>query len=120
MIFLIYEKSDIIFLSPPWGGMDYKNSDYYSLKEWVYPDIEKILETSLNISDNIILFLPKNIEIEELMILIFQTFEKLKISKGKEFDSTLFCDIQVLISANKTKALLILIGDLFNKVKFLF
>ena len=52
--------------------MDYNKTDYYSIREWVYPDIEKILDTSFNLSENIILYLPRNIEIQELISLIFQ------------------------------------------------
>jgi len=100
--------------------MDYNKTDYYSIREWVYPDIEKILDTSFNLSENIILYLPRNIEIQELISLIFQSYERLKFKKGKEFDRTLFCDIHILNSANKTKALLVLIGDMFNTVKYLF
>ncbi len=97
--------------------MDYKSTDYYSLKEWVTPDIADILETTLTISDNLILYLPRNIEIEELFTILFQTYEKLSKKHNKIFDKTVFCDIHILHSANKTKALLIFIGDLFNHVK---
>ena len=96
--------------------MDYKSSDYYSIKEWVYPDIEKIIDTSLSISENLILYLPRNIEIEELLTILFQCYEKIRIETGKDFDKTIFCDIHVLNSANKTKALLIFIGQAFNTV----
>ena len=98
--------------------MNYKDADYYSIKEWVYPDIQKILETTLTISDNMILYLPRNIEIEELFTILFQTYEKIEMQTGKVFDKTIFCDIHILNSADKTKALLVFIGDLFNNVKF--
>lgn len=97
--------------------MDYNSTEKYSLKKWVYPDIAEILETSLSISDNLILYLPRNIEIEELFIIFFQTIEKLKSTTGKNFDELIFCDIHILYSANKTKALLIFIGELFNHVQ---
>jgi hypothetical protein len=96
--------------------MDYKKTDYYSIKEWVYPNIEKILDTSFNLSENIILYLPRNIEIEELITLIFQSYERIRLKNGKDFDTTLFCDIHILNSANKTKALLVLVGEMFNSV----
>ena len=96
--------------------MDYKSTDYYSLKEWVTPDIAEILETTLSISENLILYLPRNIEIDELFTILFQTYEKLAAKNQRVFDPTIFCDIHILYSANKAKALLIFIGDLFNHV----
>jgi len=96
--------------------MEYKSTEYYSLKEWVTPDIADILETTLSISDNLILYLPRNIEIEELFTILFQTYEKISKKNNKIFDPTIFCDIHILYSANKAKALLIFIGDLFNNV----
>ena len=49
------EQIDYIFLSPPWGGPEYKKDKIYSLKKWINPDIEKIIEKSLKISKNIII-----------------------------------------------------------------
>ena len=37
-------KADYIFLSPPWGGINYKNSDVYSIKASMTPDISEIIK----------------------------------------------------------------------------
>ena len=42
-------KADYIFLSPPWGGVAYKNSDVYSIKELMTPDISEIIKVSKKI-----------------------------------------------------------------------
>ncbi|TBT96577.1 RNA cap guanine-N2 methyltransferase, partial [Hamiltosporidium magnivora] len=50
-------KYEYGFLSPPWGGMDYKNSalfDLYSI------DFDKITTKSQSIIKNCVYFLPKN------------------------------------------------------------
>lgn len=53
-------KADYIFLSPPWGGTEYKNSKVYSIKKFMHPDINKIIRVSLNVADkNFIFFTEK-------------------------------------------------------------
>ena len=49
-------KADYIFLSPPWGGTDYKNFEVYSIKKFMSPDITDIIRVSLNVADNILFF----------------------------------------------------------------
>ena len=65
-----YEKekvyADFIFLSPPWGGMEYKNSYVYSIKKFMTPDINEIVSVSLSVADNILFFLPRNLDLDEL------------------------------------------------------
>jgi predicted RNA methylase len=115
-------KSDCVFLSPPWGGMDYSKTEKYSLKKWVYPDISEIIKTSLEISQNLIFYLPRNTDIQELFSLISDVIsqnEKI-YSKYKddddEFDPTLYAEVQMLNSAGKVKAILVLFGNKFNHI----
>ena len=46
-------KADFVFLSPPWGGMDYKSESSYSLTEWIEPNIYDIIKTSKNLANNL-------------------------------------------------------------------
>ena len=101
-------KADYIFLSPPWGGIGYKNSDIYSIKESMTPDISEIIKVSLKIVKYIMFYVPRTLRLEELFEIIFSITKK----------ERLFFDIHILKSANKIKALLIIFGyDINQKIK---
>ncbi|KAF5269889.1 hypothetical protein FQR65_LT05688 [Abscondita terminalis] len=53
-------KADVVFLSPPWGGMQYSNQPVYDLNLLQPFPLNTLLATSRKISNNICLFLPKN------------------------------------------------------------
>ena len=109
----IDEKIDYIFLSPPWGGPEYKKDKIYSLKKWMNPDAEKIIEKSLNFSKNIIFYLPRNTDLEELAYLL-NKYDKKNIDS---LNNTILLDVKYLNSASKIKAILILYGPKFNLIK---
>ena len=100
--------ADYIFLSPPWGGVAYKKSDIYSIKESMNPDISEIIRVSLKIVKYIMFYVPRTLMLDELFGIISEI-------NGNE---RLFFDIHILKSANKIKALLIIFGyDIKEKVK---
>ena len=100
-------KADYIFLSPPWGGISYKNSDIYSIKDSMTPDISEIIKVSLRIVKYIMFYVPRTLMLEELFGIISEI-------KGA---NRLFFDIHILRSANKIKALLIIFGyDIDKKI----
>ena len=100
-------KADYIFLSPPWGGINYKNSDVYSIKASMNPDISEIIKVCLRITKYIMFYIPRTLMLEEL-------FEIISAINGKK---RLFFDVHILKSANKIKALLIIFGyDIDKKV----
>ena len=105
-------KADYIFLSPPWGGTEYKDSKVYSIKKFMYPDISKILRVSLNIADNILFFLPRNLDLDELFFLCSKAKNEIEKNTG----NNLFFDIQVIKSNNRIKALLIIFGHNINQI----
>lgn len=57
---------DCVFISPPWGGVGYQQLEEYSLKH-IYPEIDRILMKALSFSGNLMLFLPRNTSIEEII-----------------------------------------------------
>jgi len=57
---------DCAFLSPPWGGAGYQYLEKYSLNH-IYPDFDKILTKTLKFTGNLMLFLPKNTSIDEII-----------------------------------------------------
>ena len=99
--------ADYIFLSPPWGGISYKNSDIYSIKASMNPDISEIIKVSLRIVKYIMFYVPRTLTLEELFGIISEIKEA----------NRLFFDIHILKSANKIKALLIIFGyDIDKKI----
>ena len=110
-------KADYIFLSPPWGGTEYKKSEIYSIKKFMYPDITEIIRVSLNVADNILFFLPRNLDLDELFDLCSTIKNEIKEGSGKN----LFFDIRIIKSNNRIKSLLIIFGhhikDYFSKHK---
>lgn len=60
-------KVDCIFGSPPWGGPEYINNETYDLENSLIPcGIHELLASFKKVSDNIILFLPKNSDLDQL------------------------------------------------------
>jgi len=63
---LDFQKINAVFLSPPWGGTGYQNLEEYSL-EHIFPEFDRIVAKSVEYSPNLLLFLPKNTSISELI-----------------------------------------------------
>ncbi|XP_078253525.1 trimethylguanosine synthase isoform X1 [Rhinoraja longicauda] len=59
-------KADTIFLSPPWGGPDYVNAEIFDLKTMICLDGFEIFALSQKITPNIVYFLPRNADIEQV------------------------------------------------------
>ena len=53
-------------MSPPWGGTGYNFMEEYKL-DYLYPEFSKVIAKALQFSKNIILFLPKNTSINEII-----------------------------------------------------
>ena len=53
-------------MSPPWGGTGYNLVEEYKL-EYLYPDFTSTIKKALEFSKNIILFLPRNTSVQELI-----------------------------------------------------
>jgi 23S rRNA G2445 N2-methylase RlmL len=61
-----HSEMDVVYASPPWGGIGYNLLPEYSLT-FLYPDFKKVLKKALEFSRNLILFLPKNTSVDELI-----------------------------------------------------
>ena len=53
-------------MSPPWGGTGYNILDEYLL-EHVYPDFDRIIEKATDYSPNLMIFLPRNTSMRDLI-----------------------------------------------------
>lgn len=63
-----------VFMSPPWGGTGYNKLSEYLL-EHIYPDFDQVMEKALNYTPNLMIFLPRNTSISDLIkrLLPFQS-----------------------------------------------
>lgn len=59
-------RGDMVFLSPPWGGPEYLSADVFDIKTMMTPDGFEIFRLSKMISDNIVYFLPRNTDMEQI------------------------------------------------------
>ncbi|XP_077413573.1 trimethylguanosine synthase isoform X2 [Vanacampus margaritifer] len=57
---------DVVFLSPPWGGPDYLTAEVFDIKTMMEPDGFQIFHLAKQISDNIVYFLPRNADMEQI------------------------------------------------------
>ena len=63
-------SADIIFLSPPWGGPSYQNqvSHLHSLRVSNITGVQ-LLQKALQITNNVVYYLPRNLNLDGVMSL---------------------------------------------------
>nr|XP_033507275.1 trimethylguanosine synthase isoform X2 [Epinephelus lanceolatus] len=59
-------RGDVVFLSPPWGGPDYLTAELFDIRTMMQPDGFKIFRLAKLISDNIVYFLPRNADMDQI------------------------------------------------------
>uniref|UniRef100_A0A673A0B7 Trimethylguanosine synthase n=2 Tax=Sphaeramia orbicularis TaxID=375764 RepID=A0A673A0B7_9TELE len=59
-------RGDVVFLSPPWGGPDYLTAEVFDIKTMMEPDGFKIFHLAKQISGNIVYFLPRNADMDQI------------------------------------------------------
>ncbi|XP_021243232.1 trimethylguanosine synthase isoform X2 [Numida meleagris] len=59
-------KADVVFLSPPWGGPDYATAEIFDIQTMICPDGFEIFRLSKKITNNIVYFLPRNADINQI------------------------------------------------------
>ncbi|XP_052073748.1 trimethylguanosine synthase-like isoform X2 [Mytilus californianus] len=62
-------SADVVFLSPPWGGPDYLTAEVFDLETMIEIDGLKIFDVAQKISKNIVYFVPRNTDIEQLTVI---------------------------------------------------
>ncbi|SPJ11239.1 trimethylguanosine synthase, putative [Plasmodium sp. DRC-Itaito] len=73
---------DVIFFSIPWGGPKYKNKKNFELKSEIINNISvyKCIEISLELTENLVFYLPRNVCMKELYYL-YEYYKKLVKNK---------------------------------------
>ncbi|XP_056246308.1 trimethylguanosine synthase isoform X1 [Seriola aureovittata] len=59
-------RGDVVFLSPPWGGPDYLTAEVFDIRTMMEPDGFEIFRLAKLISDNIVYFLPRNADMDQV------------------------------------------------------
>lgn len=107
------KQADFVFIAPPWGGISYSGDENYSVYKSVYPDINAIMKKALSFSRKIILCLPRNIRIEEIVGLLVDSFENSQIISDRAC-----LEIEKIYVNNKYKMNLIYFGNTTKVMRF--
>ncbi|XP_060099737.1 trimethylguanosine synthase [Heteronotia binoei] len=59
-------KADVVFLSPPWGGPEYATAEIFDVQTMISPNGYEIFKLSQKITSNIVYFLPRNADIDQI------------------------------------------------------
>ncbi|NXU38747.1 TGS1 synthase, partial [Drymodes brunneopygia] len=59
-------RADVVFLSPPWGGPDYATAEIFDIQTMICPDGYPFQVTPCGITNNIVYFLPRNADINQV------------------------------------------------------
>ncbi|XP_048214309.1 trimethylguanosine synthase isoform X2 [Perognathus longimembris pacificus] len=59
-------RADVVFLSPPWGGPDYATAETFDIRTMMSPDGFEIFRLSQKITNNIVYFLPRNADVDQV------------------------------------------------------
>ncbi len=104
-------KFDAVFLSPPWGGTGYQQLSEYSLDN-IYPDFDQLLSKALAFSSNLILFLPKNTSIHDLITRLSKEHKRLKAKDREDNTEEMIIEIEKVMLGPSCKAIVVYTGDL--------
>ncbi len=55
-----------VIVSPPWGGPEYVNRKYCSIRAFPSGDLFELMKVLVQITNNIVLILPRNTDVEEI------------------------------------------------------
>jgi hypothetical protein len=92
-------KTDMLIVCPPWGGIDISEYSHQDLDEIMKPKLSDILRHCLKFSSNILLQMPKNTNI----------FNVIKIIS--KFDIFPAFSVQKIMTNGRSSQLFIYFGD---------
>ncbi|XP_057974901.1 uncharacterized protein LOC131162444 isoform X3 [Malania oleifera] len=76
-------KADTVFLSPPWGGPDYAKLATYDIKMLKPQDGHFLFHTAKDIASKIVMFLPRNVDINQLAELSLSVHPPWSLEQGE-------------------------------------
>ncbi|XP_057814107.2 uncharacterized protein LOC131028011 isoform X1 [Cryptomeria japonica] len=79
-------KANVVFLSPPWGGPDYLNVESYDIQDMLRPkDGFSLFKAAQMIAQNIVMFLPRNVDLNQLAELSLHSSPPLPLQIEKNY-----------------------------------
>jgi trimethylguanosine synthase len=93
------EPSDVLFLSPPWGGPSYLAQEAYDVEEHMTPTLGKILAAGQRLSRNVVCYLPRNTDLLSVVTVLASSELAHKL------------EVQLYYLDGKFKALACFMGD---------
>jgi len=97
--------ADVVFLSPPWGGPAYLEAERYDL-ETMEPSGVCIVELARRLTENIVLFVPRNTDVQQVRNHYVWTFfcvVRLFLLHSEQ-KILLFCHVCVVFSCVRWRA----------------
>ncbi|ORY34840.1 RNA cap guanine-N2 methyltransferase-domain-containing protein [Naematelia encephala] len=79
------QEIDVVFLSPPWGGPEYLNTQSYPLSCLLPIPGKELFDVSAALTPNIAFYLPRNVQVNELSTLA-PVLEKPESVNGRDRD----------------------------------
>ena len=55
-----------MFLSPPWGGPEYRNEEMYDIQSMIPMDGVKIFNAAREITEDIAYYVPRNVDTDQM------------------------------------------------------
>eukprot|EP00123_Amoebidium_parasiticum_P013815 comp22167_c1_seq1/m.32516 comp22167_c1_seq1/g.32516 ORF comp22167_c1_seq1/g.32516 comp22167_c1_seq1/m.32516 type:complete len:672 (-) comp22167_c1_seq1:115-2130(-) len=92
-------KADIVFLSPPWGGPEYRYAAVFDVQKMMLPDGYDIFAKAKMITSNIVYYVPRNCNLHQLV----------ELADGQK------CEIEQCFIGKKIKTLTAYYGNLVHR-----
>ncbi|KAH6782211.1 S-adenosyl-L-methionine-dependent methyltransferases superfamily protein [Perilla frutescens var. frutescens] len=79
-------KVDTVFMSPPWGGPDYSKVKKFDINSMLRPrDGKSLFKVGKEIAPKIVMFLPKNVDVDQLAELCLSTVPPWSLEVEKNY-----------------------------------
>ncbi len=115
--FLLLDKAkdfldpvDVVFISPPWGGTSYSKDQIYSL-DMIKPNFREVVRKAISLADNVVLFLPRNTNVQQLTN-ILTSYES--IFASNEHKETVVTVEALIYGGRNLRAIIVYIGPMFQ------
>ncbi|XP_057496827.1 uncharacterized protein LOC130781605 [Actinidia eriantha] len=92
-------KGDVVFLAPPWGGPSYKTIENFTLDLLKPKDGYSMFQIAQTITPNIIMFLPRNVDLHQVEELSWLSSPPLCVEIEKNYVNGYFKGITVYFGA---------------------
>ncbi|KAI8925527.1 RNA cap guanine-N2 methyltransferase-domain-containing protein [Entophlyctis helioformis] len=107
-------KADVVFLSPPWGGPEYLRADVYDLEHMMPVNGIELYDLSRQITPNIVYFLPRNVDHEQVRRLASRPVKNDTPSASTGGGGGGVCEMEATRLNGRPKSYSVYFGDLVH------